>query len=204
MGTVSTSDGPEQPGASANTRATGDSRNPETQSVDQNSKIHGVLGDPGQKLPVPRTQFQRDLEKVEDGVTKLRRAGSILQAITENEGVQEIGKAIFKGVPALMKILETMSKAHPFAQREQSFLSSRFTQFPIIFQVAFEPFKWAYNQELKRRENETYCHFTYRRTWIYSNSLRRTSRLALFESIKNVMLISVQYVVFPGAVPCLI
>ncbi|KAJ7210430.1 hypothetical protein GGX14DRAFT_450689 [Mycena pura] len=157
MGTVSASasDGPEQPGSRANTSATEDLRNPdsETQFVDQNSKVHGVLGDPVQ---VPsRTQFQRD-QQVEDGVTRSRRAGSTLRAIAENEGVQEIGKAIFKGVPALMTILEIMSKAHPFAQ------------------LAFEPFKWAYNQELRRRDNET------------------TSRLALFESIKNVMLISVE------------
>ncbi|KAJ7873949.1 hypothetical protein B0H13DRAFT_1894774 [Mycena leptocephala] len=63
-----------------------------------------------------------------------------MKAIVDNDEVQQIGKAILNGVPALMKILETMSKAHPFAQ------------------LAFEPFKWAYNQELKRLDNETYVY----------------------------------------------
>ncbi|KAF7367132.1 hypothetical protein MSAN_00972900 [Mycena sanguinolenta] len=79
-----------------------------------------------------------------------------MKAAADNEGVQQIGKAILNGVPALMNVLETMSKAHPFAQ------------------LAFQPFKWAYDQEMKRRDNET------------------TSRLSLFESIKNVMLISIE------------
>jgi hypothetical protein len=39
-----------------------------------------------------------------------------VQAIAGNEVVQEIGSAVVKGVPLLMKALEGLSKAHPFAQ----------------------------------------------------------------------------------------
>ncbi|KAF7361105.1 hypothetical protein MSAN_01142100 [Mycena sanguinolenta] len=114
------------------------------------SKIYKAVSGAGLKPPVA------GIDKIEDGAANLEGVASTIKTMADNEGVQEIGKAVLNSVPALMKVLETMSKAHPFAQ------------------LAFEPFKWAYNQELKRRDNET------------------TSRLALFESIKNVMLISIE------------
>ncbi|KAJ7442984.1 hypothetical protein FB451DRAFT_1296459, partial [Mycena latifolia] len=50
--------------------------------------------------------------------------------------VQEFGKAILNGVPALMSALESLSKVHPFAA------------------AAFLPFQFAYKQEMKRHDNE--------------------------------------------------
>ncbi|KAJ6458231.1 hypothetical protein C8R45DRAFT_942820 [Mycena sanguinolenta] len=128
-----------------------------SQAVENRERnIFAVASNAVKKPLAPGIKFERDINRIEDGVTKLKGVASTMTAIVDNDGVQQIGKAILNGVPALMKILETMSKAHPFAQ------------------LAFEPFKWAYNQELKRRDNET------------------TSRLSLFESIKNVMLISIE------------
>ncbi|KAJ7802096.1 hypothetical protein B0H14DRAFT_2893447 [Mycena olivaceomarginata] len=99
------------------------------------------------------------LDRLEDGLgaaaSNVRTIASTVQAITGNEVVQEIGSAVVKGVPLLMKALEGLSKAHPFAQ------------------VAFLPFKFAYEQEQKRRENDR-------------------ARTSLFESIVDVMRLNVE------------
>ncbi|KAJ7162329.1 hypothetical protein C8R46DRAFT_1283124 [Mycena filopes] len=80
------------------------------------------------------------LNKIEDGATAAANTSSgvvsTLKAIAANEEVQEIGKAILSGVPALMSALETLSKVHPFAA------------------IAFIPFQFAYKQELKRHDND--------------------------------------------------
>ncbi|KAJ6541392.1 hypothetical protein B0H19DRAFT_1381102 [Mycena capillaripes] len=161
VGVLSYGERPEETTAGTAASAAGIPRNPEIQFPVEGGKltdsiIYDTVSNAGQKPPPPATKFERGLDEIEDGVSGLKAVASTAKAVAENEVVQEFGKAILSGIPSLMKVLETMSKAHPFAQ------------------LAFEPFKWAYNQELKRRDNET------------------TSRLSLFESIKNVMLISVE------------
>lgn len=54
--------------------------------------------------------------------SKVKTIASTVQAIAGNEVVQEIGSAVIKGVPLLMKALEELSKAHPFAQGERRVL----------------------------------------------------------------------------------
>ncbi|KAJ7057630.1 hypothetical protein C8F01DRAFT_1233056 [Mycena amicta] len=66
-----------------------------------------------------------------------------------------LGKAIFDSVPDLMDVLTALAQVHPFVA------------------VALAPFRFAYNQEVKRRDTE---HI----------------RLSLFESVKDVMLVAVE------------
>ncbi|KAJ6594662.1 hypothetical protein B0H19DRAFT_1247319 [Mycena capillaripes] len=80
---------------------------------------------------------------------------STLKTIAANEEVQQIGKAILNGIPALMSALEGLSKAHPFAA------------------AAFLPCQFAYKQVMQQHDNEK-------------------SRISLFESIKDVILVTVE------------
>ncbi|KAJ7689602.1 hypothetical protein B0H17DRAFT_1331705 [Mycena rosella] len=80
---------------------------------------------------------------------------SMVKTVAANEEVKVLGNAVLKGIPVLMKTLEGLSKVHPFAA------------------AAFLPFQFAYQQELKRRDNDR-------------------SRTSLFECIKDVMLVIVE------------
>ncbi|KAJ6573541.1 hypothetical protein DFH09DRAFT_1277138 [Mycena vulgaris] len=105
------------------------------------------------------SKSERILNKIGDGAGTAVSASTgivaTIKTIAANEEVQEFGKAILNGIPALMSALEGLSKVHPFAA------------------AAFLPFQFAYKQEMKRHDNER-------------------SRISLFESIKDVMLVAVE------------
>ncbi|KAJ7453556.1 hypothetical protein B0H11DRAFT_273180 [Mycena galericulata] len=143
------------------------------------SDIWGRVNDPGDN----RTQLKKAMDNIEDRVgefdfsfffvlrwptesilhTAYSDAGSLsvqgfvsaAKAIAANELVQDVEKAALNSIPGLMKGLEAISEVHPFVK------------------AAFLPFKFAYNQELKRHDNDR-------------------SRLDLFEAIKEVMILNIE------------
>ncbi|KAJ7453210.1 hypothetical protein FB451DRAFT_1185458 [Mycena latifolia] len=106
------------------------------------------------------TKFEKVVDQTENRVDAaispaLKTTVSVVKAVAENPVVQDFGKVILGGIPVLMNALEELSKVHPFVS------------------VAFLPFKFAYSQELKRRDNDKI-------------------RLSLFETIKDVMMVVIE------------
>ncbi|KAJ7442970.1 hypothetical protein FB451DRAFT_95665 [Mycena latifolia] len=103
-------------------------------AVSMEEKIWQTVSNPNGNVAKPEIF----LNKGEDGVAASASNGIVatINTIAANEEVQEFGKAILSGVPALMSALEGLSKVHPFAA------------------VAFLPFQFAYKQEMKRHDNE--------------------------------------------------
>ncbi|KAJ7441736.1 hypothetical protein FB451DRAFT_117361 [Mycena latifolia] len=124
-------------------------------AVSTEEKIWKAVNNPNGNV----SNAEKLLNKVENGAGAAASASTgvvaTIKTIAANEEVQEFGKAILSGVPALMSALEGLSKVHPFAA------------------AAFLPFQFAYKQEMKRHDNEK-------------------SRIALFETIKDVMLVTVE------------
>ncbi|KAJ7502614.1 hypothetical protein B0H11DRAFT_1989365 [Mycena galericulata] len=88
------------------------------------------------------TKAEKILNKLEDqagtAASSSNAISTAVSTIAANVVAQEVGQAILNGVPALMKSLEVLSKVHPFAA------------------AAFLPFQFAYQQELKRRNNDRF------------------------------------------------
>ncbi|KAJ7689549.1 hypothetical protein B0H17DRAFT_633894 [Mycena rosella] len=105
-------------------------------AVSTDEKIWKAVNNPNGNV----TKTERVLNKLENDAGAAASASTGIVAtfktIVANEEVQEIGKAILNGVPALMSALEGLSKVHPFAA------------------AAFLPFQFAYKQEMKRHDNE--------------------------------------------------
>lgn len=79
---------------------------------------------------------------------------SVGKAILANDGVQAVVSGTLKQIPTLMKALEELSKANTFAACKHDSLSVLTEVSNAVFKVAFLPFKFAYNQERKRRDND--------------------------------------------------
>ncbi|KAJ7140878.1 hypothetical protein C8R44DRAFT_974601 [Mycena epipterygia] len=105
------------------------------------------------------TGIEQNMDHMEDRVVAsssfVKDVVSAGKAVLANDSVQAVVSGTLKQIPTLMKALEELSKANTFAA------------------LAFLPFKFAYNQELKRRDNDRI-------------------RSSLFESIKDVMLVAVE------------
>ncbi|KAJ7657383.1 hypothetical protein DFH06DRAFT_1131873 [Mycena polygramma] len=113
---------------------------------------------------------------VDEAITASNASNNVvatIKTIAANEEVQQIGKAILSGVPALMNALEGLSKVHPFAA------------------AAFLPFQFAYKQAMKQHDNEKYDAFFSCASGSGAYLAGRT-RMSLFEAIKDVMLVIVE------------
>ncbi|KAJ7466853.1 hypothetical protein FB451DRAFT_399926 [Mycena latifolia] len=105
-------------------------------STEEKEKMWKVVSNPNGDV----SKAEKLLNKVENGAGAAVSASTgivaTIKTIAANEEVQEFGRAVFSGVPALMSALERLSKVHPFVE------------------AAFLPFQFAYKQEMKRHDNE--------------------------------------------------
>ncbi|KAJ7243357.1 hypothetical protein C8J57DRAFT_1525807 [Mycena rebaudengoi] len=121
------------------------------------------------------SKSEKRLSKFEDGAGPLLDASkgiiTVIKTIGANEEVQMMGKSILSGIPTLMATVKAISTVHPFVA------------------LAFLPFQFAYEQEMKRHDNEKYLHSQRaNHTQKFTYPLPRL-RLSLFDSIKDVILV---------------